>query len=284
MSEAGEGMSIEARLIRAARRILRPLVRILLRNGITAQSLEELVRKTYVDVAYEEFAPEYKKQTVANVSVLTGLNRKEVARLHKLEVITDEDKAGWTRAGKVLDGWLTDKAFHSEAGFPLDLPFAESPGLEPSFTALVKTYSGDMYPTPLRDELLRVGALIEVDGALRMTKRGYVPATDEGAKIDIFGVDTAEMMDTIDFNISSDDASLLQYKVLADNLPADQVEEFNEFSRRVSLSAIDEIRHWLIEHDAGSSVEGERFYAGVGVYQINRVRVPPTSNKGSKDE
>ena len=92
-----DSLSIEDRLLRAARRILRPLVKILLRNGVTAQSAQELMRKTFVDVAYEEFTPETGVQTLANVSVLTGLNRKEVARLHKLEGITDEDKKNWTR-------------------------------------------------------------------------------------------------------------------------------------------------------------------------------------------
>lgn len=274
-------LSLEDRLLRAARRILTPLVRILLRNGVTAQTAQELVRKTYVDVAFDDFQPESGKQTLANVSVLTGLNRKEVARLHKLEGITDEDKTGWTRAGKVLDGWLTDPAYQNEAGFPLDLPFS---GESPTFTELVKKYSGDMYPTPLRDELLRVGALVERRGMLRMTKRGYVPGKDEAAKIDILGVDTSEIMDTIDHNICNEDQPLLQYKVLADNLPAEHLDEFNEFSRRVSLHTVDEIRRWLIEHDAGGKVEGERYFAGVGVYQINRQRKAAEKQTGGKDD
>ena len=74
-------MSIEGKLLNAARRILYPLVRILLRNGISSDALTELVRKTYVDVAEAEFGIEGKRQTTARISVITGLNRKEVARL-----------------------------------------------------------------------------------------------------------------------------------------------------------------------------------------------------------
>ncbi len=276
--------SVEHRLIRAARRILRPLVKILLRNGVTAQTAQELMRKTYVDVAHEEFPPEGKAQTLANVSVITGLNRKEVARLYKLEDLTDEDKTGWTRAGKVLDGWLTNPKFQSQAGFPLDLPFS---GDHPNFADLVKEYSGDMYPTPLRDELLRVGALTEVGGLLRMTKRGYSPAKDEGAKLDILGVDTSEFIETIDHNVLDDGSEpLLQYKVLADNLPAEHLKAFEEYSRRVSHHAIDEVRRWLIEHDAGSETSADKpsFYAGVGVYQIVRPRVEVALERGSDNE
>ncbi len=271
--------SLQDKLLRAARRVLRPLVRLMLRNGISALVFQELARKEFVDVAYQEFPPEKGRQTLANVSVLTALNRKEVARLFKLEDVIDDDKANWTRCGKVLDGWLTDKEFQSEAGFPLDLPFA-GPG--PSFTKLAKKYSGDMYPTPLLAELLRVGAVEEIDDEIRMSKRGYVPGRDQGALVDIFGIDTAEIMETIDHNIRGDSDPLLQYKVLADNLPEAHLQAFNEFSKRVSLNAIDEIRRWLIEHDGGSQPDQDEtsYFAGVGVYQINRVR----SNKKVGDD
>ena len=275
-------LSIEDRLVRAARRILRPVVRILLRNGITALTAQEILRKTYVDVAFEDFKPATSKQTLANVSVLTGLNRKEVARLRNLESIKDDDTSGRTRAGRVVAGWLTDPEFQSSAGFPLDLPFS---GESPSFTKLVKKYSGDMYPTPLRDELLRTGAVKEVRGRLQMTSRGYVPATDQGTKVDILGTDSAELIETIDHNIRDEGDALLQYKVLAENLPADQLEAFNKFSRRISMGAIDEIRRWLIEHEGDDSDTTQPSYvAGIGVYQINRVSDQVETNRGDESE
>ena len=261
----------EGRLLRAARRILRPLVRILIRNGVAAPAMQELMRKVYVDVAYEEFGPPGKSQTLARVSVITGLNRKEVARLYKLDDVTNEDRLAWHRCGKVLDGWLTDAAFQSEAGFPLDLPFS---GDDPSFTGLVKRYSGDMYPTPMREELLRVGAITEVEGRLRMTNRGYVPGTDPSTKVDILGMDTAEFIETIDHNVQGFEPPLVQRKVVADNLPEEHKAAFEAYSRRVALNAMDEIRRWLIEHDAGGDRTGsdQRYFAGFGVYQIMRPR------------
>ncbi len=263
--------SLHSKLLRAARRVLRPLVKLMLRNGISAVVFQEIARKEFVDAAFEEFPPASGKQTLANVSVLTGLNRKEVSRLVKLAGVVDDDKANWTRCGKVIDGWLTDKEFQSAAGFPLDLAFS---GPSPNFTDLVKKYSGDMYPTPVKTELVRVGAVVEDDGKLRMSKRGYVPGKDQGSLVDIYGVDTAELMETLDNNLQNATDPLLQYKVLADNLPEEHLQAFNDFSKRVSLNAIDEIRRWLIEHDNGGepSAEGKRYFAGVGVYQINRLR------------
>jgi len=266
--------ALENHLLRAARRILGPVVRILLRNGITANAFQELARKVFVDVAFEEFGLEGKPQTLARVSVITGLNRKEVARLYKLENVTDTDRAWWNRAGTVLVAWMSDKEFLTKAGFPLDLPFAGPP---PNFSELVKKYSGDMYPRSVADELLRLGAIEEVEGRYRMSNRGYAPDADPTAMVDILGIDTAELIETMDHNIHADTANkLLQVKVLANNLPEQHLSDFNQYSKRISMKAIDEIVHWLNDHDAGKDESGEeaRYAVGVGMFQINKLMHP----------
>ena len=68
------------------RKILRTLIRTLLRNGMSYGEFDQVARKCYVDVAYRDFAPAGKKQTVSNVAILTGLNRKEVKKLAELDV------------------------------------------------------------------------------------------------------------------------------------------------------------------------------------------------------
>ena len=275
---------IESHLLKAARRILRPLVRILLRNGITAVAFQELARKVFVDVAYEEFQIEGKAQTMARVSVITGLNRKEVARLFKLESISEADRSWWNRAGTVLAAWLTDPDFQSSAGFPLDLSFS---GKSPNFSDLVKKYSGDMYPRAVADELLRTGAIEEIDGKLRMSNRGYSPDADPAAMVDILGMDTAELIETIDHNIQNKpENKLLQAKVLADNLPEQHLNAFNEYSKRVSMNAFDDIIRWLNEHDAGKDKGGRdaRYAAGIGIFQIIRETRPNRAPKNKGDE
>ncbi len=265
-------MALEQKLMQAARRILRPLVRILLRNGVASDALTDLVRKTYVDVAEEEFGIEGKRQTIARIAVITGLNRKEVSRLRGLDPLDRADEVWWKRAAHVLGSWLRDEAFLDRKGDPVDLAFS---GDVPSFEALVKKHSGDMYPWSVADELLRMGAIEEVDGKLRMTARGYVPGGDPERIVDILGLDTAELMETIDHNLqaSEDDERLFQLKVLSDNVPVEYLDEFNAFSRRLARPVIDELSRWLAERDKGRDWSGddERVEVGLGIYQINRV-------------
>lgn len=72
--------SLSTILEKAATKILRPLVRVMLRNGIACGSFEEILRKAYVDEAFI-LAEEEGKSTTSAVSAKTGLSRKEVKRL-----------------------------------------------------------------------------------------------------------------------------------------------------------------------------------------------------------
>jgi len=264
-------MALETKLLNAVAQILRPLVRILLRNGVASDAVTELVRQAFVDVAEAEFQLEGKRQTTARISVITGLNRKEVARLRGGSGLSEEGRKHWNRAATVLGAWYRDEAFLDRKGDPLDLPFEAA---TPSFAGLVKKYSGDMQPRAVADELLRVDAIEEVDGRLRMTTRGYVPSSDPETIIDeILGVDTAQLIETIDHNILAEsDEKLFQLKVLATNMREDRVAEFNSYSRRLARGVIDELNRWLSERDLGKDWSGDdqRFELGMGIYQINR--------------
>ena len=267
-------MVTKQRLLHAFERILRPLVRVLLRSGIPSDAATELVRKVYVDVAGAEFGLEDKAQTTSRISVITGLNRKEVARLRKLEPIDPADAKWWNRAATVLGAWLRDETFLDRKGDPIDLPFTAEDSDDPTFTDLVKKHSGDMQPHAIADELLRLGALEEVRGRLRMTKRGYVPAEEPERIVDILGLDTAELIETIDHNLQAGgEDTLMQLKVLCDNLPAEHIEEFNALSRRLSQPVIEELNRWLSERDQLRDWSGSdgRAAVGLGIYQINRL-------------
>ena len=93
-------------------KILRPLVRVLLRNGVSCGSFEELVRKAYVDEAYAMGEKNRLKTTISSVSAQTGLSRKEVKRLNELEDTNPaEVEQKYNRAVRVISGWLNEKRF-----------------------------------------------------------------------------------------------------------------------------------------------------------------------------
>lgn len=250
---------------------MRPLVRLLLRYGITAPAFQELARKEFTDVAFDDFPVSGRSQSASRVAVITGLSRKEVARLRALPHLEEADTTWRNRAASVLSSWTIDADFLDRKGDPLDLPFD---GASPNFCDLVKAHAGDVTPRAIVDELMRTGALEEAEGKLRMTSRGYVPADDTKALLDILGEDTAELIETIDHNVQTDDDRLLQAKVLAENLPAEHYDEFIRYSKTLARHMLDELTRWLTERDLGDDEGGtdKRYEVGLGLYHISRVK------------
>ena len=75
------GESIKLTLLRAYQVLLGPLIRILLRQGISYVEFAEIVKAVYVEVALKDFKVEGRKATRTRVAVMTGLTRKEVKRV-----------------------------------------------------------------------------------------------------------------------------------------------------------------------------------------------------------
>ena len=183
-------------------KLIRPLVRMAIRYGLTYNSFNELVNRMYVEEAGSLLRAEGKKPTIAHTSVLTGINKKITKRLMEMPTLEESGiDNSFNRSVRVVSGWLRDKDFMDKKGDPDSLPFD---GDEHSFTELVKRYSGDMSAKVLAEELLRVDAIEYTrHGDLRLTSRGYVPGGGEADKISILGADVRDLIETIDHNIVS---------------------------------------------------------------------------------
>ena len=62
-------------------KVLRPVVRIAMREGVSSQEFHSLLKQAYVDVAQDDFRIPGKKQSVSRLAVLTGMTRTEIANL-----------------------------------------------------------------------------------------------------------------------------------------------------------------------------------------------------------
>ena len=77
--------TLKQKLTAATLKVLLPLVRVLLKNGISHAEFSEIGRRALVEVGFRNFDIDGRKQTVSRVAVLTGLSRKEVLRAGAVE-------------------------------------------------------------------------------------------------------------------------------------------------------------------------------------------------------
>lgn len=263
-------------LHQALSRILRPLARLLLRNGIPYGEFAELLKRAYVEAALEDFPDGRRRPTDSRAAVMTGLTRKEVKR--QREILTGEDAGArdvlhTNRASRVVSGWVHDAVFQTRDGEAAMLAF-DGPG---SFSELVKRYSGDMPPRAVLDELLRVG-VVSVDaesGGLVLKQRAYVPAGDSAEMLQIFGEDVSDLIATIDHNLVSDESGqgpLFQRTLTYDNIPPEVMESWRKHAAAQSQVLLEQLDTWLGPHDRDisgqqpGSVSGDSVRTGVSIF------------------
>ena len=256
-------------LVAAVLRLLRPLARILLRNGVSFSTFSDLAKWTYIDIAAREFGIEGRKQSTSRVSVITGLSRREVMRVRKLprpDITASTEKHN--RAARVIAAWRRESDFLDSNGNPALLPME---GRGASFSELVRRFSGNVPPRAILDELIHVGAAERrKDGKIALLTRAYIPGNVDAHKLNILGTDVSHLIATIDHNLNPETAEpRFQRKVSFDNLPDKVLPEFREIFNEKSQTLLERADKWLARHDRdiNPAVTGTgRNRAGFGIF------------------
>lgn len=269
---------IHSALARAVKTLLTPLVRVLLRNGISCGAVVEWLKTVFVDVAEREFREPGKQQTVSRISALTGLTRKEVKRLRELPERSDgETGARYSRATRVISGWLNDPQY-LQADQPMVLPME---GDAPSFAALVKSHSGDI-PTQAMFRVLADAATIDRrDDGVHLLSHAYIPAQDPVEMINILGADVGELIATIDHNLTAAEADLrFQRKVSSARLDSNMNTAFKALSADKAQALLEELDEWLTEHEVDAQDAAHPpVYVSMGICYFENVDI-----EGNSDE
>ncbi len=278
---------LREQLVKAYRRLLNPLIRILVRNGVTATEICELVRQVFVDAATsEEFQLPGRRLSDTRVAILTGLSRKEVYRLrHKDKKTSERPGLSMSRVGRVISGWNQDSDFTGPYGLPLALPFEDDPTVDaPSFCELVRRHSGDMAPRAMLDELLRTGlAETDADGFISNTGRTYIPSKLDPAAVEHLGMVVARVADTLDFNNQAEDPRLgrMERHVVTDiGLTEDQYNQFNIYLRQKCQQLLETIDNWLAMQEGRvgerrqERLPKKKLITGIGIYHFLDQKMP----------
>jgi hypothetical protein len=102
-----------------------------------------------------------------------------------------------------------------------------------------------------------------------LLERSYIPKAGEIEKIGILGVDTSDLIGTIDHNIHQSGDPFFQRKVCYDNLPSEALPGFRNLAANRAQGLLEHLDRWLSERDRDfhPEVAGTgRMRAGVGIY------------------
>jgi hypothetical protein len=250
-------------------RVLQPLVRLLLRNGVTYTVFAAALKRVFLQAAQQELAQRGMPATDSAVSLLSGVHRRDVRNLGRAETADPEAPATGLRLGlaaQVVARWMNDPAFQDEHGARRALPKSGDAG---SFDALVAGVSRDVRPKAVLDELLRLGVVHEGEHGLELDRTGFAPRQNFEELSWLFAQNLHDHAAASVANLSGE-ADFLDQAVYVDEitaLSADQLRQVSVLAWKQAFKTVMQEAQTRFDADATQAPPEERRHrARFGVY------------------
>ena len=257
-------------LLFAFRRVLRPLIRILVRAGVRYDEFSALVRGVYVEAAAVDRVGAVARPSRTRISVATGVGRAEVNRFIENDGALPFIEQSFTKTlARILNTWHTDSQFVGPYGIPLELSRQGTKGR--TFSELVHAVDRNADPNEAYLELLRLGAVaMSGETHIRVVSRAMI-ATEEWspAQLELFGNSLTRLADTLQFNLDARNSTKrIERTVIADKgLPAEVIPKFESHLReRVSELLVD-LDNWITPHSEAPGPKSS--VIGLSVFQFS---------------
>lgn len=217
-------------------RLLRPLVHLFIRSGMTFPALVDLLRELYVNVAENDFALPNKDQTDSRVSLLTGIHRKEVRRLRGAGAPVSATPVALSRTSRIIARWLAAPEFTDEEGRPLPLPRIHEE--EASFESLVESVTRDLRARAVLDEWLdRNLVALDEQGRVVLLESAYLPQGDE-EQLYYFGRNLHDHVAAAVWNVLGRTPRFLERSVHYDGLSKEAAQKLEDCARELAMDAL----------------------------------------------
>jgi hypothetical protein len=272
-------------IIRAISRLLRPLIRLLIAQGITFPTLSNMLKALYVEAADKHFRVDRKRQTDSRISLITGVHRKDVKRLRSEADASDMTPAAPSIGAQMIGLWLGNRVYLDDQGRPKPLPRSEPHGGGVSFEGLVESISKDLRPRTVLDEWLRLGLVsIDQDNVVTLNSDAFVPNQDFDQMAHYFGRNTHDHIAAAVHNLSGDGAPYLERSVFYDGLTPQSVKELHAQAREVGMEALVALNKTALEkakQDEGKPDATQRMNFGIYFYDTKSSNA---DHQGSDEE
>lgn len=257
---------------RALAGLLRPLVRALIAQGVTAPALYRLLKRLYVEVAEREFRLDEERPTDSRISLLTGVHRRDVKAYRdadrSAEAMAEEKVA---TIASVIGRWLARPETTDADGRPLPLP-RSAPDGEVSFESVARAVSTDIRPRTVLDELRRQNlATVDADGVVSLDPTAFAGPADMDQRVHFFAENVGDHLSAaVDNLLSEDDPRFLERAVFYNRLTPASVDALEVEARaeaQALLVLLNRMANARQAADAAAPGNGERFRFGVYFYR-----------------
>ena len=210
--------------LKSLRRLLTPVIKLCLKKSIGIVEITEVIKSCMVEAAKQEIELKSEKLNASRLSVMTGLQRRDVTRI--LEEGT-EVKESLTLVSRVIGQWENDARFKTKNGLPKNL---SCDGKNSEFARLVSAVSKDVHHGTVMFELKRL-KLVEVSKAgVRFIRKAESLKSDPEKAFQAIAADISDLIDSASQNIyTQDDTPNLQARTEYDNVFKEDLPKIKEW-------------------------------------------------------
>lgn len=256
-------------LMNAVRKVLRPLVRLLLHYRIVFPQLSEILKSVYVEVANEDFRLKDKQQTDTRLSLLTGIHRKDIKRLRNQDQTDKKTPDNVDVSTRIISKWIAEKSYTDKNRKPIVLPLLAAKN-KPSFEALVQDVcKQDIRPRVVLDEWLRLGVVSLDNDHLTLNTEAFIPSKGFDEKAFFFGHNIADHVSASSHNLLEEDSPYFERCVYYDGLTEDSVKQLEDIiasKGMETLLAVNELAIQLKAQDFAKPISNKRINIGLYAY------------------
>ena len=221
-----ESQTRQSAVLRALARVLRPVARLLIAGGVPIQAASESLKRAYVEAAQKHFRDE--AGTDSRLSLLTGINRKEVRRLTTPAADEWGPESVTSFASAVYTAWTLRDEWRGPDGKPRALPLRG----EGSFDVLVKGVTRDLRPSSVLAELVRLGyAEAGEDDTVRPAGDAFLSRREFSDRLGPLAENLQDHADAAVANVLATSPPFLERTLFADELSEESAKALQEEAR-----------------------------------------------------
>jgi Family of unknown function (DUF6502) len=260
--------------------VLGPLIQLCLARGVKFQTLSDLTK-----LAYVQQAAKGPKPNVSQISVATGLHRKDVTRL--LDERSSNQAPSFPRSleSEVFFRWINHPSFLQPNGKPKPLARQSKQDDDASFETLCWQITKDVHPRSILESMVRLGLVTELDaGFVELAKDSFVPSNEEKQMLALLAGNLSDHFAAAVSNVNIDGQSqqpFLEQAIFGRKISKQSVQTLHEVSRanwsqftQAFMNAISELPESQ-DNIEPTNDASERFRVGMYFYHQSDVQTSP---------
>jgi hypothetical protein len=241
-------------------RLLRPLIAYLMRQGWGYIALRDLLKRVYVDEALRGQGGA-ERLTDSEISVITGINRREVRRLREVaaepETADPQDRmAGVNAMARVVGTWASSPVFRTEDGAPRILPLRPDPA-QVSFEDLLRVAKVDARARAVLEALEKANVVERLpDGQVKLLRAAFTPSLPRD-KMLFLTANIGDHLRSAFHNLEGEEPVFIERALFHNRMPAGPLDAARPVLSEMADRLLRQCNEVLLEANAATADTGD---------------------------